>query len=774
MRLWRTPSPEALEGMLPNPTACLARLNADKLKKLARLWVGKDAYKMNKEASLRAVTHGRGDAGAIRAVLASLSDFERAGLWLIKARGWRTAYTEELAGELMMLGFPYKGQVDGRRYFYSFEDSAHAAVNALLDTALIMRADGSGQHHSRYSPSLAVFADAKVLAAVEPVAPKPLAIEPVPARAPGWLRRPGEVLLQLLAMRRALSEVPEIPLTARGLRAKPAISRLGKLLGWTGAGAAAAPAPFPNELDFYLSLFEAAGLLREMPGERLLRLDGLKADAALAVPFTAQARRWARAYRALLSWSEAMPDAIRFYHEPEPTDPSAFNTLRGALLLSLGALPEPASWYRIDDLSDAIYARIGRHFTLGFRHHFQAPHGTPPGRLAALRSAWEAEQQETWRKLEGIWIASALTGALYQLGLVELAASASKGKKAPDLFRLTEAGQAAVALRPGAASERAAEAQTAWVVQPNFDCILYLEDAAPGQLAFIDRIAERRQLGGDTALYRLTREATYRALESGLSAETLIRTLRQGSRHPLPEAVARSLADWAARRERLSVHLGARLLEFASPAARDAALDAGAVKGTALGERYVLVRSLSRDLCPGAIIAYEPALSRCLNVSEEGEIRIDPAGRDLLIASELAALSEPIPGDEYRWCITRASVARAVARGWSATEVLNRLARRACHRLPPILEHAVRAWGGGRNAPVALPTVPILQVSDREVAEAIAQSALLGPYLAGRLGPQSFLVTPGEARALAARLADLGFAVGNEVVSGGSPARAGG
>ena len=82
----------------------------------------------------------------------------------------------------------------------------------------------------------------------------------------------------------------------------------------------------------------------------------------------------------------------------------------------------------------------------------------------------------------------------------------------------------------------------------------------------------------------------------------------------------------------------------------------------------------------------------------------------------------------------------------------------------------MRGAGLGRRShgagPIALPTVPILQVGDRQIAEAIAQSALLRPYLAGRLGPHAFLVESGQASALYAKLAELGFEVGREVSVG--------
>lgn len=765
MRLLRTPSPEVLEGMLPNPATCLARLNSERLKKIARLWVGKDAYKLNKEGALLAVTRGLGDARAIRAVVAGLSDFERAGLGLIKARGGRAAYTGELVGELLMFDLPFPGK-ERHGGYHDGVGTPSGPVNALLDTGLVIRIDGSGERISGYNPSLGVFADAGVLAAVDPLLPEPLVIKPQPGPAAGSLRRPTEVLLECLALARVLRDAPPIPLTARGLRSKSALARIGKPLAWKEHAGS-----LPDALGFYLSLFEAAGLLKEVPGERLLALDRAQAEAALAEPYPEQARRWARAYRTLSGWCEAMPDAIHFYAEPDDPDPSTFNALRAALLLGLAALPAADAWYRVEDLSEAMFGRIGSHLALGFRRYFHAPYGATPSKIAALRGEWLARERGSWHRLEGQWIASAVRGPLHHLGLVELGRS-GKGKGTSEIFRLTEAGRLAFTLHPGKTDT--VEPQAAWVVQPNFDVVLYLEGAAPAALAFIDCIAERRQLGGDTAVYRLTRAATYRALESGLAAEALIRRLGEGSRHPLPEAVAHTLGDWAARRERLSVHRNARILEFASSAARDAALRAGELKGTAVGERCVLVQSLARSFQIGTVLSYEPALPRCLSVSEDGEIRIDPTARDLLITGELAAFSDPVAGDEYRWRMNGASVRRAVARGWSAAEILNRLGSRAKHRLPPLFECAVRARGGGGTAPcpIALPTVPILQVGDRQAAEAIAQSVLLRPYLASRLGPHAFLVGSGQASALYAKLGELGFEVAREILVSGTSSTA--
>lgn len=767
MKPGRIPTPTELERMVPPIEVYLANLNADKLKKLARRWAGKAAYKMTKDQALTAVKEGFGDPQAVRGLAADLSDFERAGLGLVKLRGGRTAYAEELAGELLMLGLPFKGSAGFQGYGH--DDAHYAALNALLEAGLLIRIDGGGQPIGQYYPCFAVFADAQLLGGGTPLPPKSLDLQPLAQGSAEFVRRPGEVLLHLVAFTQALSRVGPIALSAKGLRTKPAVARLAKTLGWTAAPADASSTPLPDVLGFYLSLFEAAGLLAADPLSRTLILQQDQADELLAQPYAEQARRWAQAYRRLVYWVEYVPPRVYLYGDHEAIGPSKFNTLRAALLLGLAALPEPGAWYRLEDLSDAIYERIGPYFSLGYRSHFYPPYKTPPEQVPLLRAQWEREQHAQWREREQVWIAHALAGPLFHLGLVELGYAPGEGVLLPNAFHLTEAGRAATAglFRSEAQPVPAAmPASPCAVVQPNFDVIVYLDGADPKQLGFIERIAERQQMGAATAVYRLTREATYRALESGITATALIATLRAASRHPLPDSVVRTLTDWAARRDRLSVRLDARILEFQSQAARDAALAAGQLSGVAVGERFVQVASLASGFRPSSTIAYEPALPQCLTASETGEIAIDPDARDLLIDGELAGYCEPLAADDCRWRITGESVRRAKARGWTAKEILNRLTRRSRRPLPPILACAIAAWSGGSAAPgpLSVPTVPILQVTDREVAKALSASRVFKPYLLGQLGAHAFLVKPGREAELSAKLAELGFAVGTETL----------
>src|SRR5208283_4843283 len=68
----------------------------------------------------------------------------------------------------------------------------------------------------------------------------------------------------------------------------------------------------------------------------------------------------------------------------------------------------------------------------------------------------------------------------------------------------------------------------AWVVQPNYDIVVYLDIVSPAQLSFLEQHAERRQAEAHTAHYQLTREAIYYGLEAGTHLNDLLATLRSG------------------------------------------------------------------------------------------------------------------------------------------------------------------------------------------------------------------------------------------------------
>jgi hypothetical protein len=243
----------------------------------------------------------------------------------------------------------------------------------------------------------------------------------------------------------------------------------------------------------------------------------------------------------------------------------------------------------------------------------------------------------------------------------------------------------------------------------------------------------------------------------------------------LPPGVARTLEDWAARRERLALRINVSALEFPDAAARDAALASGKIKGASVGERFILTEQPEKEikgalrLC--AAISYEPSPPRPLDIKDDGVVMINPAQRDLLIAGELAAVAEATE-DSLRWRITRKSVLAARSRGWTGEEIIDRLGNRSTgHWLPQFLRYAIQGWCGNMSepGPTALTTAPLLQTANNEVADAIWQCGFLREYLLARIGGRALLVKPESVKELRRLLEEYGFEPGKEVLLPAQP-----
>jgi hypothetical protein len=783
-------SPVRREAPAPRPlqlsyAAHLPRFSAEALKRFARVWVGKEASKLNKEACIRAVCQGLTDPAAVQKVIADLSDFERAGLGLLKRYG-QSAQTEALATELLMLGLPFQDH-GARHASWSARGGAdYQALNGLLHRGIAMLL-GWNQGYGGYTVDLyvddyhyspTVFAEACLLEHVAPVPPVLLPLEPVTEVVPGIAKQPAEVVLRLIAMVETLRKMGRIPLTSRGRPTRPFLSKLTKALGWEAALATDALAPLPDATLFFFWLLAGLGFYEPLPDGTGMDL-AAETTAFFEASYETQAAHWGRAYRTLTGWVEHRPQSV-WGNDTEAWYFNKFIGLRAALLLALAALPDATAWYRIADLSTAIYSRLGEHFSLGYLPHFYPLYRATPAQVAQKRQEWQQQLLRSWQRTEQPWILSAMTGPLVHLGLVELACTPGQKRAEPTFFSLTHLGRAVLydALRglqgstvAEPASARAPHDEPCWIVQPNFDVVVYLDRASATHLAFLERIAERKPSTGATALYHLTRDTVYAALESGIAARMLCDTLRAASTYPLPDNVRQMLEEWAARRERLTIYRNADLVEFADQAARDAALARHGLSGQPVGERFIVLSAPQRRQTAAVqssrTVDYCAAPVRCVQVAEDGTVHIRRAHADLLVRGEVAAWADP-GTDEDHWRLTRTSVQRAAKAGWTAASIIDNLAQRAQQPMPALLIVAIRAWAGERALPkaVAVASDMLLQIADPVVAHAIATSTLLQPYLRGQLGPQTFLVRHDMASELQRQLLELGLQVGSDLLLG--------
>ncbi|WP_291432601.1 helicase-associated domain-containing protein, partial [Deinococcus sp.] len=151
------------------------------------------------------------------------------------------------------------------------------------------------------------------------------------------------------------------------------------------------------------------------------------------------------------------------------------------------------------------------------------------------------------------WVAGALRGQLSAAGLARVSGEGPGAAVTPAHLLIPPAGSG-----------------PAWILQANFDLLVYPAHLTPAQRPLL-AAAEAVRFDEQTASYRLTRQSVYAALESGLSLPDLLAGLQAGSATPLTPGVQRSLEDWAARRDRLTLHRAATLLEYPTPAERGAA-----------------------------------------------------------------------------------------------------------------------------------------------------------------------------------------------------------
>jgi len=295
----------------------------------------------------------------------------------------------------------------------------------------------------------------------------------------------------------------------------------------------------------------------------------------------------------------------------------------------------------------------------------------------------------------------------------------------------------------------------AWVIQPNSEVVVYLDQARPDQLAFLERHADRMQAQRHVAQYRLTRDSVYRGLESGTSLDELLEGLRAGTNQALPQNVEVEVREWASLREQITLYRRARLIAFSSPQARQAALQAGA-SGVLLGDRYLRLAPSDRAPPVRSSIDYARPLPRCVLASEDGRIQVPDPLPDLLIAAQLDIWAERVHEDI--WQFTASSVEAAIREGRRIDELLDLLDTRSRRSIPKLLRLALRAWAGERTT-VHMRRVTVLKCPTPEIFEAVKASARLEPYLCGVLAPDLLLVDTDQVDALRMLLAWAGVEV---------------
>lgn len=402
----------------------------------------------------------------------------------------------------------------------------------------------------------------------------------------------------------------------------------------------------------------------------------------------------------------------------------------------------------------------------------------------ALGWQWEklgSDSEAGWEKVEATFIRAVLTEGLYWLGLLDLGyikPVTPTGGAAPDglqAVRLTDMGR--WLLLDAAPPTIPAETGRV-IVQPNFHVFAF-DPISDAVLARLDSFATR--LKAERAVeYEITRESIYRALQAGQQLAKIVGWLEAMTDAALPQNVSRSLAEWQAGFERITIRLRVGWLQTATPELADALL-ADPTTSDAIIKRIgptslmlhadktgMIERALlAAGELPGRTARAEDARKASITVVADGTIRFVHAVPSLYVYGYLQPFAEPVqdgqetPGREATpiWRITPESVQRAAAAGMSAPAIITSLETFALGGVPLELQTRIKAWSKYYGDAV-VQTLTLIQFRDQDVLNELRNDPTLARYIRpfkpdAKLGLA--LVRPGDVAAVQALLAERGI-----------------
>ena len=464
--------------------------------------------------------------------------------------------------------------------------------------------------------------------------------------------------------------------------------------------------------------------------------------------------------------------------EPAPTEVA---TARQTVLDQLAAIFElnPSGWLDVAMFIETVQTQHNEILLKDVRsRHYYYDEEATTGRYEMNTLGWSwyvngHDRELGWAKVEAPFIKAVLREGLYWLGLVDLGYDAEvtpNGGTAPVSLcavRLTDMGRW---LLLGNAPPVIPEESGRVVVQPNFHVFAF--DPIPDQvLARLDTFATRVNVGRAVE-YVISRESFYFAQRAGQSAAEAQSWLEQVTGAPLPQNVARSLAEWQSSFEQITLHPRVAWIETATPKLADALLVMKALQGAGLRrvtptgllapvDQVDIVEQALRAAGEAPIRSREAgsAHHNSIVVNADGQITFSGNSTNFYTLSRLQEVGEEADGG---WRITRASIARAQKNGLDSATILNRLKEMTTQAIPAAFQQQLKAWTNHYGA-ATVQTVTLVQVKD----EAVLRDLLDDPELAALLRPWSgadrmaalAVASPDAAERLTQRLEALGVDV---------------
>jgi hypothetical protein len=742
----------------------LSRLTVPVLQEVAKAWGGLAKGKVLRDQYIGRIEQGLSDPKQVKLRIQQLKPYQLLALQIAKARKGIIA-TDALVLVMKLIGIELP-ELDSTPF-----GATERFAKAFMSSGVFIPLSEPDRYGYGYGIDYStLITDERLLSQVDLPDYPPLALPSTTAPAAASYRRPANVILSVLGVMQSISDLGGIKITKSGAPQVNSLKKLTKAQQWGEDGTLIDGFWFPQPAIALLAILLHSSFLAPSPDGTTLQL-AIEPQTFAELPQALQIGQLMVGASLTSEWVEWTTQGwfdIGHYLEARQT-----------LLLVLQLLPLDAeAWYNFDQVTDFLYKRIGAYLSLtGFRG--MPIIGDPSVQQEETLKRIRQQHREQWDTREKQWIRYALSTWLYFLGIVELGvtqtdtASESPDRNNPFLnpssqtdaivsFRLTELGRSI--LHPTLAQTQAeVTPQPAWIVQPNFEILVYLDDVAPTQMVFLEQYCDRIDTQSHTAQYRITRETVYQGLEQGGTLETFVDRLKTGAKVPLPQNVETDIQQWGQLREQMTLKRKNQILEFTNSESRQAAIAEGAT-GELIGERFLLITQE-----PTAIkswikqkIHYNKPLRSCLSVTETGEIKQVEAVTDLIFQTQLERWVEQ--RDKKGLALTQASVSKAVKAGHKASDVLDFLETRLTHSMPPLLKVALMAWAG-RPAKLELEDIIVLHCLDSAVFDAIVSSEKLRSHFIGQLSPSLLLVDRSQLKKLNQDLEWLGIAPATQLLN---------
>lgn len=198
------------------------------------------------------------------------------------------------------------------------------------------------------------------------------------------------------------------------------------------------------------------------------------------------------------------------------------------------------------------------------------------------------------------------------------------------------------------------------VVQPNFEVMLFLDNAPLETLYYLYHVGTRDKLADRVANFRLTAESVQWGYSHGLNAEKVKEILDEYSHAPVPDTVSFQLDDWQRVHRKLKLYANGILMRHADPDQldlivgqlehdwRDVDIDTARLGPSSVfighedppGLDRVVEQNESLD------IDYLGEIPPCLYFVDSLEVMIDPLETDLVTLSELKKIADKLGDDD--------------------------------------------------------------------------------------------------------------------------------